>query len=169
MRIPKLIIGTLILVSIGINFANVVGRYLFFTPILWAEEIMIHIMIWLVFTGAIVVAWEGKHLRMDILSTLLPQPWKNIVSFISVLSTIVVCGFVAWQSWSAVGLLARLGQKSPVAEVPMVIPHSALLCGFVLMMIAVAVRFRAQVRGDLTSEFDSFGDMEPEPKDGNRS
>ena len=44
--IPRLIIGCMILVGILINVANVIGRYLFLEPIIWAEEIMIYIMVW---------------------------------------------------------------------------------------------------------------------------
>jgi len=63
--IPRLILGTLILVGIAINFANVIGRYLFQAPIIWAEEIMIYIMIWAVLAGAVLVSWDGNHLKMD--------------------------------------------------------------------------------------------------------
>jgi hypothetical protein len=34
----------------------------------------------------------------------------------------------------------------------MVIPHSAILLGFFLMLVAVAVRFRMHVTGNLDSE-----------------
>ena len=57
--IPRAIIGTMILVGILINVANVIGRYLFLEPIIWAEEIMIYIMVWTVFIGAILVTLDG--------------------------------------------------------------------------------------------------------------
>jgi len=43
--IPRFIIGVAILVGIAINVANVIGRYFFLEPIIWAEEIMIYIMV----------------------------------------------------------------------------------------------------------------------------
>ena len=152
MAVPRFVIAALILISIAINFANVVGRYVFFSPIIWAEEVMIFIMIWCVFIGAILVTWEGRHLRMDLLANSIPSPWREIVNFIAAVGFLLVAGLVASQSWLAVSLFAELGQKSTTAGVPMLIPHSALLIGFTLMVVCVAVRFRAYVTGALASE-----------------
>ena len=63
--VPRAIIGCMILVGILINVANVIGRYMFLEPIIWAEEIMIYIMVWTVFIGAILVTFDGQHLKMD--------------------------------------------------------------------------------------------------------
>ena len=46
--------------------------------------------------------------------------------------------------------------RSSVAEVPMVIPHFALLFGFFMIFVAIVVRFRAHVSGTLASEFDAL-------------
>lgn len=156
MTVPRVIIGVLILFSIAINFANVVGRHVFLSSIIWAEEAMIYIMVWCVFIGAVLVSWDGRHLRMDLLSVSLRSPWKQIVNFAATIMFLIVCGFIIVQSYGAVSLFARLGQKSTVAGIPMVIPHAALLIGFVLMLIGVAVRFRAHVAGTLATEADGI-------------
>lgn len=152
--VARAVLGTLILASIAINFANVVGRYLFLSPIIWAEEVMIYIMVWCVFLGAVLVTWEGRHLRMDLLSTHLRRPWKEIVNLIAVCGLLVASGFVAIQSVEAVSLFARLGQKSTTAGIPMVVPHLAVLVGFSLIFLAALVRFRRYVAGDFESEVD---------------
>lgn len=155
-KIPRFIIGSLILVGIAINCANVVGRYLFLSPIIWAEEIMIYIMIWTVFIGAILVSFEGQHLKMDFFSIMLPSPFKEIINFIATAATLLVCVFVIPNDWAVVKLMYENDQRSVVAEIPMVIPHSALLIGFVMIFIAVAVRFRSHVTGTLASEVDEI-------------
>ncbi len=147
MTVPRAIIGALILFSIALNFANVVGRYVFFSPIIWAEEVMIYIMVWCVFIGAILVSWDGRHLKMDLVSARLPSPWKEAVNLLAVTAFITVCGFVVVPSFGAVSLFARLGQESTVAGIPMVIPHAAILIGFTCMLIGVAVRLRDHVAG----------------------
>ena len=151
-EIPRLIIGTGILVGIGINFANVVGRYIFLSPVIWAEEIMIYIMVWTVFVGAVLVSWDGRHLKMDFFSIMLPSPWKQIINFFGAAAFVIVCIFVLPQAYTVVELMGRFGQRSVVADIPMVIPHFAILLGFFLMLIAVAVRFRRHIAGDLESE-----------------
>ena len=57
----------LLVASVGLNFANVIGRYFFNTSIYWAEEAMLFLMVGCVFLGNGVVAWSGRQLRMDVI------------------------------------------------------------------------------------------------------
>jgi len=168
MAVPRAVIAVLILTSIAINFANVIGRYVFFSPIIWAEEAMIYIMVWCVFIGAILVSWDGRHLRMDLLAGVIPSPWRELVNGIAAIAFLAVAGLVVSQSWQAVLLFAELGQKSNTAEIPMVVPHSALLIGFAMMFLCVAVRFRAYVTGRLGSDVDEVAREFSAPEDAQR-
>lgn len=167
---PRFIIGSLVLFGIAVNFGNVVGRYVFLAPIIWAEEIMIYIMVWTVFVGAILVTWDGRHLKMDFFTIMLPSPYKEVLNFLGLIMFIVVCFMVLPQNYIVVEMMFRLDQKSVVSEIPMVIPHFAILLGFSLMLVGLIVRFRRHVMGDLVSEVDELvsdhGD--DEPSDGER-
>ena len=156
--VPRFIIGMAILSGIAINFANVIGRYAFLEPIIWAEEIMIYIMVWTVFIGSVLVSYEGQHLKMDFFSIMLPSPYKEIINFIAAVSVLLVCIYVIPNNWTVVEMMFVNDQRSVVAEVPMVIPHFALLLGFVLIFIAVIVRFKSHVTGDLVSEVDEIAE-----------
>ena len=152
MAVPRFTIAALILTSIAINFANVVARKVFASPIVWAEEVMIFIMVWCVFIGAVLVTWDGRHLRMDLVALVIPSPWREVIGTVTAVSFLAISGLVVTQSWTAVSLFAELGQTSTTAGVPMVIPHSAVLIGFSLMFLCVLVRFRSYVTGNLGSE-----------------
>ena len=154
--LPRLIIGSLILFGIAINFANILGRYLFLAPIVWAEEIMIYSMVWMVFIGAVLVSWDGHHLRMDFFSIMLPSPFKEIMNFSGVVCFLLVCIFVLPQTFTVTELMYRLDQRSVVAEIPMVIPHFAILLGFIMMFVVIVWRFRRLVTGDLTTEVEDL-------------
>ena len=58
--------GVLLVASVALNFANVVGRYFFNASIPWAEEAMLFLMVGCVFLGNGVVAWSGRQIRMDV-------------------------------------------------------------------------------------------------------
>ena len=150
--VPRAIVGVLILAGIAVNFANVIGRYVFLQPVIWADEAMVYIMVWTVFMGAVLVSFEGQHLKMDFFSIMLPSPWKQIINGIAAVSFLAVCIFVIPQTWAVVKLVWSFGQRSVVAEIPLVIPHFALLLGFVLMFLAVVVRFRSYVKGEFAGE-----------------
>jgi TRAP-type C4-dicarboxylate transport system permease small subunit len=154
--VPRFIIGTLVLFGIAVNFGNVVGRYVFLSPIIWAEEIMIYIMVWTVFVGAILVTWDGRHLKMDFFTIMLPSPYKEILNFLGVITFIVVAVLVLPQNWIVVEMMFRLDQRSVVSEIPMVVPHFAILLGFGLMLVAIVYRFRRHVTGNLESEVDDL-------------
>jgi TRAP-type C4-dicarboxylate transport system permease small subunit len=155
LTVPRTIIGAAILASIAINFANIVGRYILLAPIIWAEEIMIYINVWCVFIGCILVTWDGRHLKMDLFSVMLKSPWKQIVNTIAVVGFILVCIFVVLQSWTVSGMMARLDQRSVVAEIPMVVPHAAVLLGFGAMLVVLLYKIRSYIIGAFGSDFDA--------------
>lgn len=150
--VPRVVVGVLILAGIAVNFANVIGRYVFLQPLIWADEAMVYIMVWTVFMGAVLVSYEGQHLKMDFFSILLPSPWKQIINSIAAVSFLAVCVFVVPQTWTVLKLLWNFGQRSVVAEIPLVIPHFALLSGFALTFLAVVLRFRSYVKGEFADD-----------------
>lgn len=166
--LARLVVGGAIFLSIGINFANIVGRYVFGEPILWAEEILDYLMVWYVFLGAVLVTWEGRHIKMDLVSVMLPQPFRRIVSALAALVFLAVCGFMVWESWSVVRIAFQLDQRSVAAEIPMGYAHAGVLAGFLGMLVAVLVRLRAYVAMSFGSETeavqkqvtDTFGTFE---------
>jgi len=157
-RLPSAIIGSLILIAIAINFANVIGRKVFASPVPWAEEIMIFIMAWCVFVGAVAVSWDGRHLRMDLFSRTLPAPWKRCVNLVATLALLAFCALMVWYSFDYVKFMFLSGQRSNAANLPMTIPHSAVLIGFSLIFVGVLARFRSHITGDLESEIDDLSE-----------
>jgi TRAP-type C4-dicarboxylate transport system permease small subunit len=142
LRAIRALLSGLILVGVAINFANVVGRYVFFRPIIWAEEILVFIMVWCVMLGATLVTWENQHLRMDAVYHLTPphvRRWLNLLSTLAFLGAAV---FVLVQSIRVVALVASTGQRSVVAEVPMSIPYGAIPLSFAVMVAMLLWRFR---------------------------
>jgi len=144
----RAVLGALILVGVGINFANVVGRYVFLKPIIWAEEILVFIMVWCVMLGATLVTWENQHLRMDAVYHLAPRRVRRWLNLLSTLAFLVAAVFLLVQSVRVVAVIAGTGQRSVVAEIPMVIPYGAIPLSFGLIVLALILRFRAFVRGE---------------------
>ena len=153
--LPRFFLGSLIFVGIGINFANVVGRYVFFRPIVWAEEVLAYIMIWCVGIGAILVTWEGRHIKMDLIAVRIPAPWNRIVNGLVAIGFLLVCVFVIRQSWTVVSMMVETGQQSMIARLPMGLMHAAILVGFSGMLIALSLRLRSYLRGEFGSDADA--------------
>ena len=148
----RTIVGAAIFVSIAINFANIAGRYLLSEPLVWAEEILSYLMVWSVFLGAVLVTWEGRHLKMDLISARIPPPASLVLNAITVAVFAAVCGFMVVQSWTVTSMARQIDQRSVAAEIPMALAHVAVLLGFAGMLLAVLLRLPQYVRNVFGSE-----------------
>ena len=148
------VLGGIMLAGVILNLANVIGRYAFAKPIFWAEEVLVALTIWGVFLGAAVVTWRCDHLNMDLFSARLSGSARVALNGVIAVTLASVCAFIAWQSFTIVQLFAQTEAVSAGAQIPKVIPHSALLVGFSLSALAVLVRWRSWVLGP-TSASDS--------------
>ena len=141
-RLVRGILGTMMIVGVFLNLVNVIGRYVFLKPIIWAEEILTYGLVWVVMLGATLVTWRANHLKMDAIYDLMPQTLKRVINVLVNLS-IIACGvFVVSQSYIFVSFLNRVGQKSVAAEIPMTLAHGAVLVGFILVILVVLIKFR---------------------------
>src|ERR1700744_2135829 len=86
----RILAGVLLVASVLLNFANVVGRYFFCDSIFWAEEIMLFLMVGCVFFGNGVVAWSGRQLRMDVIVGMMPSSLQKFFELLSELIFIAV-------------------------------------------------------------------------------
>jgi TRAP-type C4-dicarboxylate transport system permease small subunit len=132
--------GAMLVASVGINFANIIGRYFLSVSLSWAEEAMLFLMIGCVFLGAPPVGWAGRHIRMDVVVSLLPPRARRAFEIFSDLVTVATCVALAVFAWPVMTMLADLDQRSNSANIPMVIPQSALPIGLLLMALLIAVR-----------------------------
>ncbi len=141
----RLAAGAMLIASVSINFANIIGRYFFSVSLSWAEEAMLFLMIGCVFLGAGPVGWLGRHIRMDVVVSLLPERARNAFELFSDLVTIATCVALAIFAWPVMTMLTELDERSESANIPLVIPQAALPLGLLLMALLIAVRL--YVRG----------------------
>ncbi len=148
----RVLLGVLILVGIAINFANVVGRYVFSAPIVWAEEVLAYLMVWCVFIGAMPVMWEGRHIKMDLIASALRGHARIVLNALTAIGIVLVCVFVISQSWPFVTLLMETDQRSVILRLPMGLMNASLLIGFIGMLLVVLVRLRAYMQEEMETD-----------------
>jgi TRAP-type C4-dicarboxylate transport system permease small subunit len=145
--IPRIAIGVIILAAIAINFANIVGRYMFSAPLPWAEEVLVFLLIWGVCLGASAVTYDNRHLDMDVLVGLFPARLRAALEVVKLLALAGFCAFTAANASTIVEVMARNGQVSITAGVPMTIPYSAFVVGFgMIVAAAIAGAFERRLR-----------------------
>ena len=140
MTILRTAAGALLVGSVIVNFANIIGRYFFSVSIQWAEEVMLFLMIGCVFLNCGLVGWSGRQIRMDAIVSLLPRPLRAIVELACDVLLVVTSIIVAVLAWPVVSMLAELDQRSQAANIPLVLPQAMLPIGFLLMALLVGIR-----------------------------
>src|ERR1700747_1157652 len=106
MAVLRIAAGAMLVGSVGINFANIIGRYFLSVSLSWAEEAMLFLMIGCVFLGAAPVGWTGHHIRMDVVISLLPPRARKAFDLLSDLATIATCLALAVFAWPVMTMLA---------------------------------------------------------------
>jgi TRAP-type C4-dicarboxylate transport system permease small subunit len=136
-RVIEIVLALGFLVAVCLNFLNVIGRYVVgYTPS-GTDEIQIYIMVWMAFAGAAIITWRDVHLRMDVL---FQARLRAIVRGFELAVFLTIANFVTLQSFYYVMRMFRLGQVSDLAEIPIWIPHAAVVVGFALMAVIVLRR-----------------------------
>jgi len=81
-----------------ITVSQVILRNLFGISLNLASEIARQEVIWLTFTGGILTTLKNKHIAIDLLSRILSEKYKTILSIILNISAAIICGFLTWFS-----------------------------------------------------------------------
>lgn len=136
----RVVAALMLIASVAINFANIVGRYFLHTSIAWAEEVMLFLMIGSVFLTCAVVGWQGGQIRMDAFVAMLSGGSRRAFEVAADAVLIVVSLFLVYLSWPVVSMLFEFDQRSAAANVPLFLPQGAMPAGFGLMAILVTLR-----------------------------
>lgn len=139
-RAAELVSAGCLLVACTINFVNIIGRYFFHAPIVWAEEIMQFLMIGGVFLGAPMVTLRRAHISMDMILMIFPTRLRTLLDVVGQLALLAVCCAVIWLGIPVIIQFIEFGQLTDAAAIPVAIPQSVVPVGLFLMVIAVLVR-----------------------------
>ena len=146
-KIPHAASGVLFLVACALNIINVIARYVFAKPIFWAEEILVFIVIWTVYIVAGSITYRGAHLNMDLLYNALSAFWKRVINVAVLACLIATSVFTVTRSWQVVALHLKNHGVTAGTDIPLWIPHSALVFGFSFIAVAAIVRWRCYLTG----------------------
>lgn len=135
------------LVAVALNFANIVGRYVFGWAIVWTEVILVVWLAWSVFIGVVVVTYRGQHLAMDLVSGSLPGRLRTANNALMFVVLVACLAYASFQSAKVVLLMVKTGQTHPSIGFPLWVPNLAILAGLVLSLCALFVSARAHIAG----------------------
>ncbi len=127
-----------------LTFVDVVGRYIFASPLPGAKELTEILMAFLVFAAAPLVTADRGHITTALFESVLPKlviRWRNVLIAVLVATALAV---LAWRLWIQAGLILDLKTGTPLLGVPIApIVYFAAVTSALCALIVLALEFRA--------------------------
>lgn len=138
------LLGSMVLLAV----LQIVLRQFFDSGISWADELIKIIVLWLAMVGSIAAARDNRHIRIDVLSHILPAKLVVLTRIIVDLFAACVCVVIAWQAWRYLQLEIEW-QETVLDDLPAWIAHAVVPVAFLL----IAYRFTVSLAGDFYALF----------------
>ena len=136
-------VGGVMMTAVLLNFSNVVARYVFFRPIVAAEEVLQLMNVWVVMLGAATITGDNRHLSMDALYRLMPRGLRRTVDALTAILTLGLTAYVMVQAVRVMMVLSASGQRSVTAGIPMALMYASIPLGFGCGLLFLVARLRA--------------------------
>lgn len=120
--------------------ASFLSRYLFSFDLYGAEEFLLVAAFWLYFIGAAFGSYERSHIEADFIQSLLGDTsLTRTLGFMRDVIELAVLLVLTYWSWLLIAFSIERWPVTPGWKIPLLLPQSAILVGFVLMTIHTAV------------------------------
>ena len=139
------VVGAGFAVIVVLTIAQVFFRFVLDSPLIWSEEVARLLLVWVVFLGAAVVAWDGSHLNVDVVFTRLPARWRR---WVRNLNLFLACGFAGLLAWNTIPLI-KIESYVDMAAIglPMSWLRAPAAIGGFLLVLALLLRRFYRLRG----------------------
>jgi TRAP-type C4-dicarboxylate transport system permease small subunit len=133
------ILVVLVLAMILAAFGQVIARRFFDRG--WSDlnTVLQHAVLWIAFLGAVVATERQKHIKIDILSQMIPVGARRWLLVPVNLSGVALCGLLCWAGWVYLWQLWKLSEgKWSINDNPLV--NGVLFVGFGLLSLEFLVQ-----------------------------
>ncbi|MEE9122273.1 MAG: TRAP transporter small permease [Syntrophobacteria bacterium] len=101
-HLEKWVLVLLISFLAAFAVAQIILRNFFSFGLVWGDDLLRHGVLWISFLGAARATLEKKHIRIDLLSRVLPARLMFIADFMCCFISFLICLALFWASWNFV-------------------------------------------------------------------
>lgn len=123
-----LLLTAMIVLAVG----QIVLREIFETGLIWVDEFVKLLVLWVAMLGSIAASRDDRHLRIDVLSHLLSTKMISLTRLVVEIFAAVICGVVAWNAYRWVQLELEY-RDTVLIDIPAWLAHAILPVAFLLM------------------------------------
>ena len=134
----RVIVGVAFGTIVVLTIAQVFFRFVLDSPLIWSEELSRLLLVWVTFLGAAVIAWDGRHLSVDVLFLRMPAGVRTVVRWINLVIAVAFVAVLAWFSIALVQIdhMTELG----ALKLPGSVVRLPATVGGVLILVFVLLR-----------------------------
>lgn len=123
-----LLLTAMIVLAVG----QIALREIFATGIIWADEFIKLLVLWIAMLGSIAASRDDRHLRIDVLSHLLSEKMISVTRLVVETFAAIICGIVAWNAYRWLQIELEY-QDTVLIDFPAWFAHAILPVAFLLM------------------------------------
>jgi TRAP-type transport system small permease protein len=154
--------GALLIGLMVLTVVNILGRWLFDTPLPGAVELTEIGMVAIVFMGLAYAQVRGDHIRVDLLYEQLGPRGRRVLGLFAALVSFATVAVLTWRLWAYAGQLAASGRTTSALRIPLSWVAWIAVAGGVIYAAGVVVT--ADDRGQ-APEADVAGTAQPTSDD----
>ncbi len=116
-----MLLGALMLLAVG----QIVLRVFFSSGLIWADELVKLLVLWIALVASIAASRSDRHLRIDVLSHFVAEKYARVPRIVVDAFAAFICGVLAWQSWRYVQLTIEF-EDTVLVDLPAWIAYGML-------------------------------------------
>ncbi len=121
------LLSAMMLLAVG----QIVLREVFGTGVLWADELVKLMVLWLAMVGSIAACRDNRHIRVDVFSHVMPARLVSATRVLVDSFAAVVCAVIAWQAYRYLQLEIEF-EDVVLIDTPAWIAHAIVPLAFAL-------------------------------------
>jgi TRAP-type C4-dicarboxylate transport system permease small subunit len=141
--VEALAVTALVLITV-LLLVNALGRYLFSSPLLWAEEVATSLVIWLTMLGMFITARRRELIRVRSFMEKLPPRIQDALDVVTDLISVVSLSYLAWFAISYLQTFG--GDTTPFLGLPKGLFTSAIPVGALGLALVVVIDLFQRLR-----------------------
>ena len=129
-----LLLTAMIVLAVG----QIALREIFDSGIIWADEFIKLLVLWIAMLGSIAASRDDRHLRIDVLSHALSEKMISLTRLAVEIFAALICGVVAWNAFRWLQIELEY-QDTVLIDIPAWLAHGIVPIAFILMTYRFAL------------------------------
>jgi len=141
------LLSGLMLLAVG----QIVLREVFNTGIIWADELVRLIVLWLAMMGAVAACREDRHIRIDAITHLFSDRVIDVIRIGVDVFAAAVCGVIAWHAYRYLQIEIEFAD-TVLVDMPAWIAHVVVPASFAVLSYRFIVSVIKKIHGLMYEE-----------------